>query len=135
MHHRGQIDHQGLDYLELSQLAYAIYQVPGTRSYLAENLRISERGCDVDACPRLTHPEATQSIMRRVLARVRVIAWSINHKIGRRLGSLPMALIILLTKWIWCMNLWLVCCRFQRGRWYRSDVLYMAGDTRYAVAV
>jgi hypothetical protein len=45
MHHRGQIDHYTLDDLELSQLAYAIDQVPGTRSYLAENIRISERGC------------------------------------------------------------------------------------------
>jgi hypothetical protein len=62
MHHRGQIDHQGLDHRELSQAAYANDQVPGTLSYLAEILRISERGCDVNACSRLTNSEATQSI-------------------------------------------------------------------------
>jgi hypothetical protein len=57
-------------HVELSQLAYAIGQVPGTPPYLAENVRISERGYNDHACPRLTRSYAVNRKRRMVVARV-----------------------------------------------------------------
>jgi hypothetical protein len=60
MHHRGQIDHYTLDDLELSQLAYAIDQVPGTRSYLAKIY--GSRNADVCRCMPEAHSSRSYAV-------------------------------------------------------------------------